>query len=73
MLKPGKYKNRVGAVLEVTHPVIGGVGGYLTLGGIWKAFSEPGIFGQDAYLVTEESMRESGYEPVPGEEGGNDE
>lgn len=63
-MKRGKYKNRTGAVLEVTGPVIGGVGGYLTIGGIWKAESEPGLFGQDDYLVTEESMREAGYELI---------
>lgn len=64
MLKPGKYKNKRGAVLEVTHPVIGQIAGYHTLGGIWKAFSEPGIFGQDAYLVTEDSMQQWGYEMI---------
>lgn len=64
MLKPGTYRNKAGAVLEVTHVALGNIGGYRTLGGIWKAYSEPGIFGQDAYLVTEETMRDSGYELI---------
>lgn len=70
MLKPGRYKNKAGAVLEVTRRMDGWLEGYQSLGYIWKAHTPPGIFGRDLYLVTEESMRDAGYELI--EEGDGD-
>lgn len=59
-MKNGMYRNHAGAELHVTGAATRG-NGWLTLGGIYTAEARDGLFGITNYLVTEQSMNESGY------------
>lgn len=57
---PGVYENKLGVRLHVLGHIFT-AGPYLTLGGMYRAEARGGHFGFVRYLVTEQSMRESGY------------
>lgn len=63
MMRIGTYRNHLGAELTVTEPVME-VGYFRTLGLIWKAEARDTIFGNEHYLVTDESLEQSGYELI---------
>lgn len=62
-MKYGLYRNKLGAELLVTQHVMR-TSTHLTLGYIYEAEARDKLFGTTRYLVTEESMRDSGYELI---------
>ena len=65
-MKPGMYRNSVGAVLYVTGSWLPQVTGERmnTLGGIYRAEARDDLFGTIHYLVTPSSMKGCGYELI---------
>lgn len=63
----GTWRNDQGAVLRVSHPFTGSLGGYPVLGNIWVALPE-GRFGRAAWLVTEDGLTAGGYERIGGDD-----
>lgn len=62
-MKCGMYRNGAGAELHVTGVALRR-DGWITLGGIYTAEDRDPLFGTTTYLVTEESMRDSGYDLI---------
>lgn len=65
-MKLGTYRNPAGAVLRVTNYWTG-THRVKSLGGIYVAEAPDLFFGTMTYLVTEESMRDAGYELIKSE------
>ena len=62
-MKYGLYRNKLGAELVVTQLVMR-TNTHLSLGYIYEAEARDDFFGTTRYLVTVESMRDSGYELI---------
>ena len=65
----GTWRNDQGAVLRVSHPFTGSLGGYPVLGNIWVALPEGPRFSRSAWLVTEDGLKTGQYKRI----GDNDE
>lgn len=62
-IQAGVWKNKAGASLRVLWPVMT-VREFRSLGGIWEAEGMEPLFGREAYLVTEDSLADAGYELI---------
>lgn len=67
LMKYGLYRNTLGAELVVTQVVMR-TSTHLSLGHIYEAEARDHFFGTTRYLVTVESMRDSGYELIEEQE-----
>jgi hypothetical protein len=62
-MKPGLYRNELGAELHV-QGLSPRIGLFLSLGDTYEAVARDSLFGNTWYVVTEKSMAESGYQLV---------
>ena len=67
-VKPGLWRNRLGAELEVQRPYGTARGGdehsALHDSGIWLALAHDRLLGTQRWLVTAQGLAAAGYEPV---------